>query len=79
MNINFRPSDTQSFEQKNNKPFFIGVAGGSASGKKEVCQMVMERLEDVTKKGVKCVHIRYRPINFEWRIFIKSCQILKKV
>lgn len=38
------------------KPFMIGVAGGACSGKREVCQMIMDRLihkiEDVNVKVV---------------------------
>jgi pantothenate kinase len=40
------------------RPFMIGVAGGSAAGKKEVCEMILSKLQLVNKHCLKCVHIR---------------------
>ncbi|TPX65485.1 uridine kinase [Spizellomyces sp. 'palustris'] len=58
-------------------PFVIGVAGGGSSGKKTVCQMIMERLLEKDKSvGVKVVIIRmedfYRELNREEMELAKS-------
>ncbi|GMP64925.1 hypothetical protein CsSME_00025956 [Camellia sinensis var. sinensis] len=37
---------TSTAEHVHKQPFFIGVAGGAASGKTTVCDMIIEQLRD---------------------------------
>ncbi|CAG8439837.1 7375_t:CDS:2 [Ambispora gerdemannii] len=57
--MSFDEKTPSSIENKTaiRSPFLIGVAGGSASGKKTVCNMIMERLNKHTKAVRKVVVI----------------------
>uniref|UniRef100_A0A1J3E0N5 Uridine kinase-like protein 3 n=1 Tax=Noccaea caerulescens TaxID=107243 RepID=A0A1J3E0N5_NOCCA len=39
-------SQKMSEEEEHGQPFVIGVAGGAASGKTTVCDMIMQQLHD---------------------------------
>ncbi|KAF8414295.1 hypothetical protein HHK36_002297 [Tetracentron sinense] len=45
-NSELEPPTTSATESVNKQPFVIGVAGGAASGKTTVCDMIIEKLRD---------------------------------
>jgi len=53
------------------RPFFIGVAGGSASGKTQVCEEIVNRLNNQSVSIISLENF-YKPLNEEEKKNIKS-------
>lgn len=60
------------------KPFIIGVAGGPASGKKELCQIIQEHLIEIENSQLKCIHIPYVNGNIRMESFYKNINDLER-
>ncbi|KAA3486946.1 uridine kinase-like protein 5 [Gossypium australe] len=55
-----KPTTTLAIENVHKQPFIIGVAGGAASGKTTVCDMIIQQLHDQRVVLVNQIHLIQR-------------------